>query len=171
MSHHSQSFCLFAEGLYVLLEPQKENMRKKGRRVSVPAHLAHLVEHNVDTETSCPWAISGPQLHQPTHIQQRYCYPKGRREYSDRVGGNLWTWYDTDRDGKPKENFEFRLFHVYFSAKRATNNNSGEATKRSAKIESLSTPSISEEKYDECSVSTNGTNSEADDDDDDFIII
>ena len=71
---------------------------------------------NVPPET-CPWSLSGPQFPQPTAIQQRYCYPKGDPDYAGRKGGALWTMYG--RDGK--EDFEFRLLHVYFSAKRAIN--------------------------------------------------
>ena len=66
---------------------------------------------------TCPWSLSGPQFPQPTAIQQRYCYPKGDPEYAGRKGGALWTMYG--RNGS--EDFEFRLLHVYFSAKRATN--------------------------------------------------
>lgn len=71
---------------------------------------------NIPPET-CPWSLSGPQFPQPTAIQQRYCYPKGRPEYSSRKGGALWTMYGADG----KEDVEFRLLHVYFSAKRAIN--------------------------------------------------
>lgn len=53
----------------------------------------------------------------PTPIQQRYCYPKGRVEYSSRKGGALWTMYGSDG----KEDTEFRLLHVYLSPKRAAN--------------------------------------------------
>lgn len=66
---------------------------------------------------TCPWSLSGPQFPQPTAIQQRYCYPKGRPEYSNRKGGALWTMFGADG----KEDKEFRLLHVYYSAKRATN--------------------------------------------------
>ena len=67
---------------------------------------------------TCPWSLSGPQFPQPTAIQQRYCYPKGPPEYSSRVGGALWTMYSADTG---KEDLEFRLLHVYYSAKRAVN--------------------------------------------------
>jgi hypothetical protein len=66
---------------------------------------------------TCPWSLSGPQFPQPTAIQQRYCYPKGRPEYSSHKGGALWTMYGPDG----QEDVEFRLLHVYFSAKRAIN--------------------------------------------------
>jgi hypothetical protein len=66
---------------------------------------------------TCPWQLSGPQFPPPTAIQQRYCYPRGPVDYSSRKGGALWTMYGTDG----KEDLEFRLLHVYFSAKRAIN--------------------------------------------------
>lgn len=72
--------------------------------------------HDLPPET-CPWSLSGPQFPQPTAIQQRYCYPKGRPEYSSRKGGALWTMYRNDG----KEDLEYRLLHVYYSAKRAVN--------------------------------------------------
>jgi hypothetical protein len=54
----------------------------------------------------------------PTTIQQRYCYPDvGRAEYKSRTGGALWTLCD-DRG---KDDTEYRLLHVYLSAKRAAN--------------------------------------------------
>jgi hypothetical protein len=71
---------------------------------------------NMPHET-CPWSLSGPQFPQPTAIQQRYCYPKGDPYYAGRKGGALWTMYGTNG----KEDFQFRLLHVYFSVKRAVN--------------------------------------------------
>jgi hypothetical protein len=68
-------------------------------------------------EETCPWSLSGPQFPIPTAIQQRYCYPKGTPEYSSRKGGALWTMCGPNN----AENVEFRLLHVYFSAKRAVN--------------------------------------------------
>ena len=65
----------------------------------------------------CPWSLSGPQFPQPTAIQQRYCYPKGSADYSSRKGGALWTMYGPEG----RENLDYRLLHVYFSAKRAVN--------------------------------------------------
>lgn len=70
---------------------------------------------------NCPWSLSGPQFPVPTAIQQRYCYPKGRPEYSCRKGGALWTMYGADG----KEDVQYRLLHVYFSLKRATNKGMG----------------------------------------------
>lgn len=115
---HSPPFCdLCSDGLYVLLRPYKKP--KSGTPAEVPkapAHLEHLVIRSPPSET-CPWSLSGPQFPQPTAIQQRYCYPKGPHEYSSRVGGALWTMYGTNG----KEDLEFRLLHVYYSAKRAVN--------------------------------------------------
>lgn len=108
---------IIADGLYVLLRPPKKP--KAGQPVempSPPAHLHHLVAGD-DWEETCPWSLSGPQFPQPTAIQQRYCYPKGPPEYSSRVGGALWTMYGANG----KEDLEFRLLHVYYSAKRAVN--------------------------------------------------
>lgn len=70
---------------------------------------------------TCPWSLSGPQFPQPTAIQQRYCYPKGRPEYSSQKGGALWTMYRNDG----KEDLTYRLLHVYYSAKRAVNKGVG----------------------------------------------
>mmetsp|Transcript_15551 Transcript_15551/g.38366 ORF Transcript_15551/g.38366 Transcript_15551/m.38366 type:complete len:572 (+) Transcript_15551:124-1839(+) len=109
----------FEDGLYVLLKPDKK--RKNARNwvpdlSMVPLHLGNLTMTDYPAKT-CPWSLSGPQFPQPTAIQQRYCYPKGDREYSNRKGGALWTMYE--RNGK--EDLQFRLLHVYFSAKRAIN--------------------------------------------------
>jgi hypothetical protein len=82
----------------------------------VPDHLRHLLIDPPSDET-CEWQLSGPQFPPPTAIQQRYCYPKGPEEYSSRKGGALWTMYGNDG----KEDLEFRLLHVYYSAKRALN--------------------------------------------------
>ena len=68
----------------------------------------------------CPnysFLCSGPQYPKPTALQQRYCYPRGNPEYSSQKGGSLWTCY---KEGGA-EDFEFRILHVYFSAKRAGN--------------------------------------------------
>ncbi|CAJ1969286.1 unnamed protein product [Cylindrotheca closterium] len=109
----------FEDGLYVLLKPDKK--RKNARDwvpdlSMVPSHLRNLTMTDFPPKI-CPWSLSGPQFPQPTAIQQRYCYPKGEHEYSSRKGGALWTMYE--RNGK--EDLQFRLLHVYFSAKRAIN--------------------------------------------------
>ncbi|KAL3944098.1 MAG: hypothetical protein SGBAC_001829 [Bacillariaceae sp.] len=109
----------FEDGLYVLLKPDKKrkNVHNWAPDLStVPSHLLDLTMTDYPPQT-CPWSLSGPQFPQPTAIQQRYCYPKGDREYSSRKGGALWTMYE--RNGK--EDLQFRLLHVYFSAKRAIN--------------------------------------------------
>lgn len=108
----------FSVGLYVLLRPEK---RSKGQKEcedvpQPPKHLEHLLLPTKMSET-CPWSLSGPQFPQPTGIQQRYCYPKGSPGYSSQIGGALWTICGSDG----KEDLEFRLLHVYFSAKRAVN--------------------------------------------------
>jgi hypothetical protein len=66
---------------------------------------------------TCKWQLSGPQFPQPTAIQQRYCYPRGRKEYSQCTGSALWTMYNSDG----MENKEYRLLHVYYSSKRLFN--------------------------------------------------
>ena len=66
---------------------------------------------------TCKWQLSGPQFPTPTAIQQRYCYPQGREEYSQCTGSALWTMYNMDG----VENKEFRLLHVYYSTKRLHN--------------------------------------------------
>jgi hypothetical protein len=98
------------DGLYVLLKPAKKNQPTP----RVPPHLLDYIVKDLRDET-CPWSLSGPQFPQPTAIQQRYCYPKGNVAYSSQKGGALWTMYDSSG----KEDLEFRLLHVYFSAKRA----------------------------------------------------
>lgn len=82
----------------------------------VPGNLKHLIMTDVPAE-DCPWSLSGPQFPPPTAIQQRYCYPKGRAEYSDTKGGALWTMFGNDG----KEDYMYRLLHVYYSTKRAGN--------------------------------------------------
>lgn len=106
----------YSDGLYVLLRPAKKRKQGTEEQPKVPPHLRHLVMKE-DLSEVCPWSLSGPQFPQPTAIQQRYCYPKGRAEYSKQKGGALWTMYATDG----KEDVEYRLLHVYYSAKRATN--------------------------------------------------
>lgn len=105
--------------MYVLLKPPPKK-KKKNQAIQMPqapSHLSHLVVKYGAQAEVCPWQLSGPQFPQPTAIQQRYCYPRGDPEYSSRVGGALWTMYGTDG----KEDDEFRLLHVYYSAKRAVN--------------------------------------------------
>lgn len=108
-----------SDGLYVLLQPDKK--RKNSDHwipdlSKTPSHLKDLTLAEFPSP-NCPWSLSGPQFPQPTAIQQRYCYPKGNHEYSSCKGGALWTMYE--RSGK--EDLQFRLLHVYHSAKRAIN--------------------------------------------------
>jgi hypothetical protein len=56
----------------------------------VPSNLVDYVMKE-DQSLECPWQLSGPQFPKKTVIQQRYCYPKGRSEYSAWKGGSLWT--------------------------------------------------------------------------------
>jgi len=112
-------FSLITDGLYVLLRPVKKKKKKQGDQLDLPQpppHLQHLLMEE-DMPETCPWSLSGPQFPVPTAIQQRYCYPKGRPEYSSRKGGALWTMYGADG----VEDVQYRLLHVYFSAKRAIN--------------------------------------------------
>ena len=81
-----------------------------------PPHLKHLLVED-DLPENCPWSVSGPQFPIPTAMQQRYCYPKGRSEYSSLKGGALWTMFGANG----KEDMQYRLLHVYYSAKRANN--------------------------------------------------
>jgi len=108
---------IITDGLFILLKPQK---KKKSYQAAdqpmVPSSLMHMVMQDILPAT-CPWSLSGPQFPHPTAIQQRYCYPKGDPDYSSQKGGALWTMYGTDG----KEDLEYRLLHVYFSAKRAIN--------------------------------------------------
>lgn len=106
-------------GLYVLLPPVPKSKGKETKQPqptdpTIPPHLQHLVMTKMPLET-CPWNLSGPQFPPPTAIQQRYCYPKGSHEYSRERGGALWTMYTNHG----KEDTKFRLFHVYYSQKRA----------------------------------------------------
>ncbi len=113
----------FDDGLYILLKPIKRMKngsvgyyKKPEDDPRIPSNLKSLVFSGKPKET-CPWSLSGPQFPVPTSIQQRYCYPKGDPEYSNKKGGALWTVYDENG----KEDLEYRLLHVYYSAKRAGN--------------------------------------------------
>lgn len=111
----------FEDGLYILLKPLKKNKgAEKAYSPQSDVRIPPNLKHCVFTETpqqSCPWSLSGPQFPTPTAIQQRYCYPKGDLAYSNVKGGALWTCYDEDG----REDLEYRLLHVYYSAKRAGN--------------------------------------------------
>ncbi|KAL7581445.1 hypothetical protein ACA910_022024 [Epithemia clementina (nom. ined.)] len=131
----------FQEGLYVLLRPDKRPKKQQDSRTpppQPPRHLRHLLLSPEQLpKASCPWSLSGPQFPQPTALQQRYCYPKGTPEYSCRVGGALWTVYGADG----QEDLEFRLLHVYFSAKRAVTKGGGVTSSPLAtRIKEKSTP-------------------------------
>ena len=91
-----------------------------------------------DIPETCPWSLSGPQFPTPTAMQQRYCYPKGRPEYSSRKGGALWTMYGADG----REDVEYRLLHVYFSAKRAHNKSMGDIANESPSVRKRSSQYI-----------------------------
>jgi len=103
----------------------------------IPSNLKSLV-FTEELEESCPWSLSGPQFPTPTEIQQRYCYPKGDPSYSSMKGGALWTYYD--KSGK--ENLEYRLLHVYYSAKRAGNKGPMKASGTPQRL-SLDNPDLS----------------------------
>jgi hypothetical protein len=109
------------------MKPQKKKAHPS-EQPKVPPHLLNHVIRDIPS-SSCPWSLSGPQFPQPTAIQQRYCYPKGDPEYSNGKGGALWTMHGADG----KENLEYRLLHVYFSAKRAVNKGVTASTPRRAK--------------------------------------
>jgi hypothetical protein len=111
----SPPFVEFPEGIYVLT--------RKGK---LPPHLAHLQVRQIKTRKVCKWQVSGPQFPK-THststqisIQQRYAYPRDDTEYSNRMGGTVWTLFGNDG----KEVFEYRLFQVYCSQKRVSNQSS-----------------------------------------------
>lgn len=113
----------FADGLYILLKPLKRMKNGASSYTKspaddprIPSNLRSMVLLDLPKQ-SCPWSLSGPQFPLPTSIQQRYCYPKGDPEYSNIKGGALWTTYDETG----KEDLEYRLLHVYYSAKRAGN--------------------------------------------------
>ena len=113
----------FDDGLYILLKPLKQLKNEKSQYTKaleddprIPSNLKSWV-YKEKPQLTCPWSLSGPQFPVPTSIQQRYCYPKGEPEYSNVKGGALWTTYDE----AGKEDLEYRLLHVYYSAKRAGN--------------------------------------------------
>lgn len=115
--------CFHQDGIYVLLKPLKKTKGQVHIDVTapendprVPSNLKSLVFKETPPET-CPWSLSGPQFPTPTAIQQRYCYPKGDPEYSTMKGGALWTAYKENG----AEDFDWRILHVYYSAKRAGN--------------------------------------------------
>jgi len=111
----------FEDGLYILLKPLKKSKgAEKAYSPQSDSRIPPNLKHCVFMETpqqSCPWSLSGPQFPLPTAIQQRYCYPKGDPAYSGVKGGALWTCYDENG----REDLEYRLLHVYYSAKRAGN--------------------------------------------------
>lgn len=82
----------------------------------MPSNLKSLI-FKENLKDTCPWSLSGPQFPTPTAIQQRYCYPKGDAEYSSIKGGALWTTYKENG----MEDLDWRILHVYYSAKRAGN--------------------------------------------------
>lgn len=128
------------DGLYVLLRPAKEP--KDGAQSytppQAPDHLKHMIWKDPLPE-DCPWSISGPQFSHQTAIQQRYCYPTGRAEYSSTKGGSVWTIYDANG----KEDIEFRLLHVYYSMKRASNRGGPKKGRKRAKRSPKSSPACS----------------------------
>lgn len=101
----------------MLLRPQSK--KKTVPIPEAPPHLQDLVLPTIPAE-NCAWSLSGPQFpinNKAGSLQQRYCYPKGRPEYSSYKGGALWTIRGPDG----KEENEYRLLHVYQSQKRAAN--------------------------------------------------
>ena len=111
----SPPFVEFPEGIYVFT--------RKGR---LPPHLAHFQVKQIKTRKVCKWQVSGPQFPKTQStstqisIQQRYAYPRDDTEYSNRTGGTIWTLLGDDG----KEDFEYRLFQVYCSQKRVSNQSS-----------------------------------------------
>ena len=92
-----------------------DNRAKVGRNpTTIPSNLAPYVMKSFPP-LKCPWSLSGPQFPNPAPLQQRYCYPRGDTEYASQKGGSLWTIVDDNG----KEDFTYRLLHVYFSEKRA----------------------------------------------------
>ncbi len=76
------------DGLYVLKMTDKK--LKEENSLSIPSNLTAYIMSDFPPPT-CPWSLSGPQFPQPTHLQQRYCYPKCDGEYASKKGGSLWT--------------------------------------------------------------------------------
>ncbi|KAI2495478.1 hypothetical protein MHU86_19022 [Fragilaria crotonensis] len=105
----------FDDGLYILLKPLQKKKYTCFRSAQGSFQVNGL-SYAKRSETNCPWSLSGPQFPQPTAIQQRYCYRR-RPHVQQPKGGALWTMYGTDG----REDLEYRLLHVYFSAKRAVN--------------------------------------------------
>lgn len=116
----------YEDGIYVLLKPDKSKKKKRTKNSTadnsdlkspkIPPHLAHL-KMKTPLSNMTKWSLSGPQFPKPTAIQQRYCYPQGDSDYASQKGAALWTMYNCNG----KEDKEYRLLHVYFSAKRANN--------------------------------------------------
>jgi putative hemolysin len=112
----------------VLLRPHKAKKNEieqdtEPQIPSAPFSLQNMLMTDFSSlyEDTCKWSLSGAQFPQPTILQQRYCYPKvaalGSEQYCAQKGGSLWTMYTTDG----KEDLTYRILHVYFSAKRASN--------------------------------------------------
>jgi hypothetical protein len=101
------------DGLYVLKMTDKK--LKEENSLSIPSNLTAYIMSDFPPPT-CPWSLSGPQFPQPTHLQQRYCYPKCDGEYASKKGGSLWTIINDEG----KEDLTYRLLHIYFSEKRTS---------------------------------------------------
>jgi hypothetical protein len=144
----------FEDGLYILLKPLKKTKNEKCLYTEspqddprIPSQLKSMVFLD-KPRLVCPWSLSGPQFPVPTSIQQRYCYPKGDKEYSSKKGGALWTTYDESG----KEDLDYRLLHVYYSAKRA--GNTGRVSSSSLATTSRKKVKESKEKVDVLALSS-----------------
>lgn len=127
------------------MKPITKKQRKREtseEKHNVPSELLDFVLADMPS-SHCPWSISGPQFAKPTDIQKRYCYSNGDASYSSHKGATLWTMvrdtgccnllycvassfslfvfltHQFGDDGK--EDFDYRLLHVYHSSKRGFN--------------------------------------------------
>ncbi|KAL7469133.1 hypothetical protein ACHAXS_009384 [Conticribra weissflogii] len=103
----------YEDGIYVVVRAERETP------IEIPSNLTDMVlpDSELALKPSCQWSISGPQNSRSHRMNQRYCYPRGQREYSRNRGGSMWT--QSDEYGN--ELTEYRLFQVYHSRKRAGN--------------------------------------------------
>ena len=63
----------------------------KSKLARVPSTLSDklLSDRDLASLPNCSWSLSGPQYPKPLNkgdLQQRYCYPRGKTEYSNGRG-------------------------------------------------------------------------------------
>ncbi len=74
---------LMPDGIYVVVRAERETP------IEIPSNLIDMVlpDSELALKPSCQWSISGPQNSRSHRMNQRYCYPRGQRDYSRNRGG------------------------------------------------------------------------------------